>query len=82
MDDRSNWKEAFPMHNKFGIFAGPAGQTQVMWDLRQDPRIVDVFAQVWNTNDLIVQMDGLSIMCPPEIREGYMSHGLMSIRRF
>ena len=71
MDDRSNWKEAFPIHNKMGIFAGPAGQTQVMWDLRQDPRIVDVFAQVWNTNDLIVSMDGLSFMCPPEIREGY-----------
>lgn len=69
MDDRSNWKEAFPMHNKMGIFAGPAGQTQVMWNLRQDPRIVDVFAQVWNTNDLIVSMDGLSLMCPSEIRE-------------
>lgn len=71
MDDRSNWKEAFPMHNRVGIFAGPAGQTQVMWDLRQDSRIVDVFAQVWKTNDLIVSMDGLSFMCPSEIREGY-----------
>ncbi len=71
MDDRSNWKEAFPMHNLLGIFAGPAGQTQVMWDLRQDPRIVDVFAKIWNTNDLIVSMDGLSVMCPPEIREGH-----------
>ena len=72
MDDTSNWKEAFPMHNKMGIFAGPAGQTQVMWDLRQDPRIVNVFAQIWNTNDLIVSMDGLSFQCPPEIREGYV----------
>ncbi len=72
MDDRSNWKEAFPLHNRQGIFAGPAGQTQVMWDLRQDPRIVDVFARVWNTNDLIVSMDGLSFMCPPEIREGHL----------
>lgn len=69
MDDRSNWKEAFPMHNVYGIFAGPAGQTQVMWDLRQDRRIIDVFAQIWNTNDLIVSMDGMSIMCPPEIRK-------------
>lgn len=69
LDDRSNWKKAFPMHNKMGIFVGPAGQTQVMWDLRQDPRIVAVFAQVWNTNDLIVSMDGLSLMCPTEIRE-------------
>jgi hypothetical protein len=72
MNDRSNWKEAFPMHNKMGIFAGPAGQTQVMWDLRQDTRIIDVFAHVWNTKDLIVSMDGLSLMCPPEIREGYV----------
>lgn len=71
MDDRSNWKEAFPIHNKMGIFAGPAGQTQVMWDIRQDPRIIDVFAGIWNTRDLIVSMDGMSFMCPPEIREGY-----------
>lgn len=70
LGDRENWKEAFPIHNPYGIFAGPAGQTQVMWDLRQDPRIVEVFAQIWNTHDLIVSMDGLSFMCPPEIREG------------
>ncbi len=71
LDDRNNWEEAFPIHNKMGIFAGPAGQTQVMWDLRQDPRIVDVFARIWNTKELIVSMDGLSFMCPNEIREGY-----------
>jgi hypothetical protein len=72
LDDRSNWAETFPMHNKMGIFSGPAGQIQVMWDLRQDPRIVDIFAQIWNTKDLIVSMDGLSLMCPPEIRESYI----------
>lgn len=71
MDDRSNWKKTFPMHNKMGVFSGPAGQIQVMWDLRQDPRIVDVFAKIWNTDNLIVSMDGLSLMCPTEIREGY-----------
>lgn len=70
MVDRSNWKDEFPIHNKYGIFAGPAGHIQVMWDLRQDPRIVDVFARIWNTHDLVVSMDGLSLMCPPEIRKG------------
>lgn len=69
MNDRTNWRETFPAHNKLGIFCGPAGQTQVMWDVRQDPRIVDIFTQIWNTSDLIVSMDGLSIMCPSEIRE-------------
>ena len=72
MNDMSNWKDAFPKHNNKGIFSGPAGQIQVMWDLRQDQRIVDVFAQIWNTEDLIVSMDGLSFMCPPEIREGFI----------
>ncbi len=71
LDNRSNWNESFPKHNRLGIFAGPAGQIQVMWNLRQDPRIVNVFAEIWNTNDLIVSMDGLSLMCPPEIREGF-----------
>lgn len=70
LNDRSNWKEEFPMHNPWGIFAGRAGQIQVMWDIRQDPRIVNIFAQIWNTKDLIVSMDGLSLMCPIEIREG------------
>jgi len=70
LEDRSNWKETFPKQNKMGIFAGPAGQTQVMWDVRQDPRIIELFANVWNTHDLIVSMDGMSLMCPPEIREG------------
>lgn len=69
--DRSNWQEAFPQHNSYGIFAGPAGQIQVMWDLRQDPRIVTIFTKIWNTDDLIVSMDGLSLMCPTDIREGY-----------
>lgn len=72
MEDRTSWKETFPIHNPYGIFSGPAGQIQVMWDLRQDPRIVNIFAQIWNTDDLIVNMDGLSFMCPPEIREGYV----------
>jgi hypothetical protein len=72
MDDRSNWKETFPQLNDYGLFGGSAGQIQVMWDLRQDLRIVDIFAQIWGTSNLIVSMDGMSIMCPPEIREGYL----------
>jgi hypothetical protein len=72
MDDRSNWKEAFPAHNTIGIFAGPAAHTQVMYDLRQDPRIVSIFAAIWGTKDLLVSLDGLNIMCPTEIREGFI----------
>ncbi|MEL7431653.1 MAG: hypothetical protein AAGI90_03890 [Chlamydiota bacterium] len=30
-----------------------------------------IFSEIWNGHDLIVSMDGMSFMCPPEIREGY-----------
>jgi len=72
MDDRGNWQRTFPIHSYMGILSGPAGQTQVMWDLRQDKRIVDIFAKIWNCDKLIVSMDGMSLMCPPEIREGHI----------
>lgn len=71
MNDRSNWNEAFPIFTRAGVFAGAVGQTQVMWDLRQDLRVVDVFKGVWGTDQLIVSMDGMSIMCPVEVRKGF-----------
>lgn len=70
MNNRENWNEEFPIQDKYGIFKGPAGQIQVMWDLRQDERIINIFKQIWNTENLVVSMDGLSFMCPVEIRQG------------
>lgn len=70
-NDRSTWNQHFPIHNVSCIVAGPVGQTQVMWDIRQDPRVVNIFSQIWNVKpeELIVSFDGISLMCPPEIRK-------------
>ncbi len=69
-NDQSTWKKHFPIHNGAGLFAGPVGQSQVMWDLRQNERIVKIFSQIWNLpkDELLVSFDSISLMCPPEIR--------------
>lgn len=68
MNDRTNWKETFPKQDLYGICAGSADQIQVMWELQQDPRIINVFAKICNTRDLDVSRDGIAILCPEEIR--------------
>ncbi|KZL63251.1 phytanoyl- dioxygenase [Colletotrichum incanum] len=35
-----------------------------MWDIRQEPGVIDVFAKVWDTDKLIVSFDALNITLP------------------
>jgi ectoine hydroxylase-related dioxygenase (phytanoyl-CoA dioxygenase family) len=44
------------------------GQSQVLWNLRQNPKIVDIFAQLWNVSpeELLVSFDGCSFALPHE----------------
>ena len=65
-----SWKSIFtmqPLHGmlfqNFGL-----GHAQFAWDIRQDPRINDVFAKLWNVNgsELLSSFDGVSISFPPE----------------
>ncbi|KAK1706730.1 hypothetical protein BDP67DRAFT_528882 [Colletotrichum lupini] len=41
-----------------------------MWDIRLEPGVIDVFANVWNTRDLIVSFDALNITLPR--RQGHI----------
>ncbi|KAJ0325555.1 hypothetical protein COL5a_007366 [Colletotrichum fioriniae] len=41
-----------------------------MWDIRQETGVIDVFAEVWNTRDLIVSFDALNITLPR--RQGHI----------
>jgi len=76
INDSSTWKEFYkllPLHNMM-IQHYSVGQSQVCWDLRQNPKIVDVFATLWGCEreDLLVSFDGLSFQLPPEKTEkGY-----------
>jgi len=70
-DRQETWKEMrhlFPLHSmllkQFGI-----GQCQMIWDLRQNSKVVAPFAKLWNSEpkDLICSFDGASFHMPPEV---------------
>jgi len=43
------------------------GQAQVSWDLRQNPKLIKVFQDLWGTQELQVSFDGMSLHLPPEV---------------
>lgn len=52
------------LHQHFGV-----GHAQACWDVRQSPKVVEIFAEFWGVpaEDLLVSFDGLSFHPPPEI---------------
>ena len=45
------------------------GQSQFVWDVRCNPKCIDVFARMYGTDDLLVSFDGFSFALPPEIKK-------------
>lgn len=50
------------MYQHWGV-----GHAQFLWDLRCNPKVVNAFASLWGTDDLLVSFDGFSFHLPPEI---------------
>lgn len=68
--DPTTWKQIYdlmPSHSMlmqhFGI-----GHSQAVWDVRQDPAVLEVYAKLWNCEpkELLASFDGASIGMPPE----------------
>ncbi len=65
------WREfykLYPLHSMLLQHWG-VGHAQASWDVRQNQKIVDIFAHFWEcrVEDLLVSFDGLSFNLPPEI---------------
>ncbi len=62
-----SFRELYPKHSmlmqEWGI-----GQSQLNWNLRQNPKIYEVFAKIWDVRpeELLVSFDGASFHFPPE----------------
>jgi hypothetical protein len=70
VDDISTWKyyyDLYPIHSMILHYFDVAHSQQV-WNIRQDPTIGDIFANIWNTTkeNLTTSLDGISIALPPE----------------
>ena len=70
-DDEESWSgftNLLPVQSMIYQHHG-VGQAQVSWDLRQNEKVASVHAELLkcNVSDMIVSMDGLSFLPPPEI---------------
>lgn len=75
-NDKSTWREFYkllPLHSMLMQHFG-VGHAQVSWNLRENPKIVNIFAELWNVKpeELLVSFDGMSFGMPPEgTNKGY-----------
>ena len=70
-DKPNTWKEfkkLYPSHSMLLQWWG-VGHSQFVWDLRQNPKIVRIFADLWETESdkMLVSFDGAAFHLPPEI---------------
>ena len=62
-NDKSTYKqilELFPNH-KMLLQHWKVGHSELVWKVRQNSKVKEVFSKIWNTDDLIVSFDGVSI---------------------
>ncbi|WWD19963.1 hypothetical protein CI109_104436 [Kwoniella shandongensis] len=65
-DDPSTYKnEYLPNHMKGGMIHGYGiAHEQWLWDLRTEQGVIDAFAKLWGTDELITSFDSAAIMLP------------------
>lgn len=70
-ENPNSWREMrklYPSHSML-MQHWSVGHAQYIWNLRQHPKIIHVFAHLWkcDPHDLLVSFDGVSYHMPPEI---------------
>ena len=62
-------RKMFASHAQLFQYPPSLGQSQSVWNIRQDPRVVQVFADVHGvpTTELLTSFDGVSMLPPPEV---------------
>jgi len=79
-ENRSTWKEIHKLHLLRGsmIQQYSNGHSQYMWDVRQNPKIVEIFASFWDVSpeDLLASFDGSTFSIPNNAvtQEGSQRH--------
>jgi len=67
-DDHTTWQD-WTVDSR-GIIAGGIGQGSGAWYVRGRPNIRRTFAEVWNTNELLVSMDTILAWKPWWVKDG------------
>lgn len=66
LDDPETWRaENMPVQSKLNTFDHYGiVHEKFMWDARLEPGVVDAFAKIWGTDELLVSFDSLNITFP------------------
>jgi ectoine hydroxylase-related dioxygenase (phytanoyl-CoA dioxygenase family) len=69
-NDPNTWNEWYKLYPKHAMLMQnyQIGHTQTVWDVRQNPKVVKPFTDIWNvqSSDLLCSFDGISFHMPPE----------------
>jgi len=75
IEERINRNEPSSYKNLYSLYPSHSmlyqyfhiGHSQALWNVRQNPKVIDIFANFWKTNELLVSFDGMSFAPPHEI---------------
>ncbi|WRT66049.1 uncharacterized protein IL334_003001 [Kwoniella shivajii] len=64
--DKSTWHmDQLPAFHRGGLFNRyGVGHEQFVWDIRGEAGLIDAFAKIWGTDELLVSFDGINITLP------------------
>lgn len=67
-NDFTTYKTIFELRPLHGMLLQhwDTGHNPMSWTIRQHPAVIERFADIWGTEDLVTSFDGLSISLPPE----------------
>ncbi|CAM9825692.1 unnamed protein product, partial [Heterosigma akashiwo] len=76
-EDSKTWEnQCWPGDPRTGIFAAyGAGQSPFSWFLRTRPKVKEVFASIWETDDLVTSFDGFNAFRPWYDNEKWKTEG-------
>lgn len=66
IDDPATWKRGnLPVQSKLNTFDNYCVvHEKFMWDARQEPGVIEPFAKIWGTEELLVSFDSLNVTFP------------------
>lgn len=66
LDDPATWiNEHLPVQSKLNTFNNySVVHEKFMWEARLEPKVVDAFAKLWGTDELLVSFDALNVTLP------------------
>lgn len=66
LDDPSTWRTAnLPIQTKLNTYEHyGVVHEKFMWDVRQEPGVLEAFQKIWGTDELLVSFDSLNITLP------------------